>query len=340
MENEKKGLHEHHCIKVDPKQSPCRLDQFLVACLPTTTRTKVQADIQQQRVYVDGKLGKCSYKVQPGDEIRIMRLQAPSKVDVVPEDLPLDIVYEDDDLMLVNKASSMVVHPGIGNSTGTLVHALLHHFKDGSVAPQTRFGPGLLHRIDKGTSGLLLVAKREVALRLLIQQFLKRTVKRRYTALVWGDLPADSGKIDLPLIPSKSDFRLVVGCSKEHPLGKHAVTHYEVVERLGYVTLVACRLETGRKHQIRAHFRHIGHPLFGDPKYGGDRVLKGQCFSKYKTFVQNCFRMHPYQFLHAKSLAFVHPTTQKEVSFEVALPKMLALILQRWRRYMGGGQRR
>ncbi|MGB0356760.1 MAG: RluA family pseudouridine synthase [Cytophagales bacterium] len=341
MEEKEKKLHEHHHIKVDAGQSPCRIDQFLVARLPMTTRMKVQRAIRQQGVYVGEKVIKCSYKVQPGDEIRILLPKPPPiSQQVVPEDLPLDIVYEDDDVLLVNKAADMVVHPGVGNTSGTLVNAVLHHVQNLPFAPGNDFRPGLVHRIDLGTTGLVLLGKRELALQLLAKQFAERTIKRHYIALVWGDLSSDKGTINLPLAPSRRDFRIIMGCAPDTSLGKHAVTHYKVLERLGYVTLVSCRLETGRKHQIRAHFRHIGHPLFGDPKYGGDEVVKGQRFSKYKTFVENSFRLHPYQFLHAATLAFVHPTTQKEMAFKAPLPDPLAHILQRWQRYVGAIQHR
>ncbi len=332
---EKSELFEHHKIVADGKQAICRLDLFLVNKLKNVSRTRIQAGIRQESILVNGKKQKPSYLIKPHDLIQVLLPNPPSLDHLVPQEIPLDIIYEDKYLLLVNKVAKMVVHPGIGNPDGTLVNALCYYFEQLPTLAGDVPRPGLAHRIDKGTSGLLVIGKTEEALAGLARQFAHHTIQRQYLALVWGDVAQDKGTIDLPLARSRADRRIMEVCAEGFLGGKASVTHYEVLERFGLATLIACRLETGRTHQIRAHLKHLGHPLFGDTRYGGDKVVKGQLFSKYKAFVKNCFTILPYQALHAKSLGFFHPILKKDLFFEVPLPLAFATILKKWRRYVG-----
>ncbi|MEM9737814.1 MAG: RluA family pseudouridine synthase [Bacteroidota bacterium] len=327
------SLFERYRIVVDAGQVSVRLDKFLGSRLPCVSRNRIQAGIRESSVLVNEKPVKPSYRIQPHDTIQVFLPTPPRTDHVAGEAIPIAIIYEDDDLLVVNKEAPMVVHPAHENWTGTLVNALVYHC-DGlpsTASNQTR--PGLVHRLDKGTSGLLVVAKHEDSLANLAYQFMQHTVSREYQALVWGDVRQNQGTIDIPIGRSAQDRRVMVPYSPEAGIGKQAVTHYEVVERLGYVTLVRCKLETGRTHQIRAHMKHLGHPLFGDPRYGGDRVVVGQRTSKYVSFVRNSLSTLPYQALHAKTLGFIHPKTKMLLSFQAPLPQGFQDVLNRWRVY-------
>lgn len=324
-------LYVHHTIELPEGQQPWRLDKLLREKLANVSRTRLQVGIKEGNILVNGKKAKASYQVRPLDVIKVLLPRPPRTTEILPENLPLDIVYEDDDVIVVNKAAPMVVHPAHENWTGTLVNALLYHFGQLPAAEGNEARPGLVHRIDKGTSGLLVVAKREESLAHLARQFYDHTVGRRYLALVWGDVKDDEGTISVPLGRSKHDRRIMVGY--EEGQGKASITHYKVVKRWGYVTLVMCELETGRTHQIRAHMKHIGHPLFGDPRYGGDYAVVGPRFSKYLSFIKNCFEHLPYQALHAQFLQFIHPVTKEKMTFEVAAPDNFAKVIDKWDRY-------
>lgn len=326
-------LYLHHTITLPAGQQPCRLDKLLCEKLANVSRTRIQAGIKQGNIVVNEKKMKASYPVRPFDTIKVLLPRPPRAKEILPENIPLDIVYEDEHLIVVNKAAPMVVHPAHENWTGTLVNALLYHFGKLPAAEGNEARPGLVHRIDKGTSGLLMVAKTEDSLAHLARQFYHHTVGRRYLALVWGNVKEDRGTIAVSLGRSKKDRRVMA--AYEDGEGKASVTHYEVIKRLGYVTLVSCQLETGRTHQIRAHMKHIGHPLFGDPRYGGDSVVLGPRFSKYMTFIENSFKQLPYQALHAQLLAFVHPATNEKMTFEAPLPPAFQQVIERWERYSG-----
>jgi len=337
MDDEKQssddGWFEHHRLLADPKQTLIRLDKFLMDRLPNVTRTKLQEGIKQGFVKVNQNKIKPNYRVRPGDEIVVTLPEPPRDTDIVPEDIELDIVYEDPDLLVVNKPAGMVVHPAYNNWTGTLVNALTFHFNNLPTMPDNQGRPGLVHRIDKDTSGLLVIAKTELAMTRLARQFYDHSIERSYTALVWGVPENKSGTIDVNLGRGFKDRRITTAFP-EGDYGRRAVTHYEVVKPLRYVSLVTCRLETGRTHQIRAHLKYLGHPLFNDAQYGGDKVLKGTVFSKYKAFVENCFKMLPRQALHAKSLGFIHPTTEKAMRFESELPEDFQQALVKWENYV------
>lgn len=333
---EQEDLFEHYNIVADPGQEPLRVDKFLMDRIPNTSRNKLQIAAKNGNILVNKKEVKSNYKVKPDDEISIVLPYPVRNIELIPEDIPLDIVYEDDDLIIVNKQAGIVVHPGYGNYTGTLVNALVHHFDNLPSLPSDYFGrPGLVHRLDKNTTGLMIVAKTENALTNLANQFFERTTYRRYNALVWGDFEEDEGTITGNLGRSLKN-RKVMDVFPDGDVGKHAVTHYKVLERFGYVTLIECRLETGRTHQIRVHLKHIGHPLFNDFEYGGDRIIKGTVFSKYKQFIQNCFEVLPRQALHAKSIGFKHPVSGEEMLFHSELPDDMQKVLEKWRRYKGG----
>jgi 23S rRNA pseudouridine1911/1915/1917 synthase len=322
-------LFERYRFTVDKGQSLLRIDVFLTSKVQNATRNKVQAGARAGNILVNGRAVKSNYRVKPLDEIVVLMEGEPRDTTIYPENIPLEIVYEDDDLLVIDKAPGMVVHPGHNNYTGTLVHALAWHFKD---KPEARSGPLLVHRIDKDTSGILVVAKNEVAQSALARQFFEHTSERHYRALVWGDLTEPSGTIRGHVGRSIKD-RKVMAVFPDGSHGKEAVTHWEVMERFNYVTLVDCRLETGRTHQIRAHFRYLGHPLFNDAKYGGDKVLRGTTFTRYKRFVENCFQLIPRQALHAASLAFDHPSNGRRMRFESPLPEDMRQALDKWRRY-------
>jgi 23S rRNA pseudouridine1911/1915/1917 synthase len=325
-------LYEHHRIAVDPGQEALRIDKFLFNRIINVSRNKIQNAAKAGNILINDKPVKANYKVRPGDIISVVLTHPPREVEILPEDIPLDVVYEDKDVIVVNKAAGMVVHPAHANYSGTLLNALAGYFqKKGAKEVENGFGY-LVHRIDKDTSGLLLVAKNELAQTKLAKQFFDHSVERRYEALVWGDFEEDEGTIDGNIGRHPKDRRQMT-VFPDGVYGKPAITHFKVAERLGYVTLVECRLETGRTHQIRAHFRFLHHPLFSDARYGGDIILKGTTFTKYKQFVQNCFKILPRQALHAMTLGFVHPVSGKLLRFSSALPEDMQTVIDKWRAY-------
>lgn len=326
-------LFEHHRIEVDKKQQLLRIDKFLMDRLPNVTRNRVQKAIDDEFIKVNEEAVKSNYKVRPGDIITIALPEPPRDTDVKPEAIPLNIVYEDDDLLVVNKPAGMVVHPAYNNWEGTLVNALVHHFQNLPTMPDNEGRPGLVHRIDKDTSGLLVVAKTELAMQGLARQFFDHSIERTYYALVWGEPQPENGTINVHLGRSLKDRR-VTTAFPEGDMGRHAVTHYKTLKTLRYVSLIQCNLETGRTHQIRAHLTYIGHPLFNDATYGGDKVVKGTQFSKYKAFVENCFKLMPRQALHAKSLGFKHPRSGEWMQFTTELPEDFTLVLEKWEHYV------
>jgi len=323
-------LHEHYNFTASSGQEPLRVDKYLMNFIEHATRNKIQQAAKDGCIWVDNIPVKSNYKVKAGDQIRVMLSHPPHESLLVAEDIPLTIVYEDDQLLVVNKNAGMVVHPGHGNYSGTLINALLHHFEGLPLNADDR--PGLVHRIDKDTSGLLVVAKTPEAMTHLSKQFADKTSQREYIALVWGLIEDEEGTIT-GHIGRHLKNRLLMDVFEDGAHGKEAVTHFKVLERLNYVTLVSCQLETGRTHQIRAHFKHIGHPLFNDERYGGDQILKGTTFTKYKQFVHNAFKVLPRQALHAKTLGFEHPTSGKFLSFDSELPEDLNNCIEKWRSY-------
>ena len=327
---ESDDLYEHYKFTASVGQEPLRVDKFLMNFIENATRNKIQQAIKAGNVLVNDAVVKANHKIKPNDVVRVVLAHPPHENLLVAEDIPLDIVYEDDAVMVVNKPAGMVVHPGHGNYSGTLVNGLIYHIEN--LPKNSNERPGLVHRIDKDTSGLLVVAKTEAAMTHLANQFFDRTTERRYLALVWGNLTDDEGTITGHIGRSFKN-RLQMDVFAEGDYGKHAVTHYKVVERFSYVTLVECKLETGRTHQIRAHFKYIGHTLFNDERYGGERILKGTTFTKYKQFVDNCFKVLPRQALHAKTLGFEHPVTKKWMQFDSDLPEDMELCLEKWRSY-------
>lgn len=331
QDSEDQELYEHFRIVVDKGQSLLRLDKFLMHRIENASRNRIQNAIEAGSVLVNDKEAKSSYKVKPLDEISVVLPHPPRDTEVYPENIPLNIIYEDDHLLIVNKEAGMVVHPGYNNYTGTLVNALVYHFSQLPQLPGNDGRPGLVHRIDKDTSGLLVIAKNEWAMTFLAKQFYEHSITRKYIALVWGNL-AEDGTVTGYIGRSLRD-RKVMAMYDDPEMGKWSVTHYKVLERYKYVTLIECQLETGRTHQIRAHMKAIGHPLFNDAVYGGDQILKGTVFSKYKQFVENCFELLPRQALHAKSLGFVHPVTKERLHFESDLPSDFAQCLEKWRNY-------
>ena len=332
LEVDGETAYEHHKLVVDDNQVMMRIDKFLANQIANMTRNKVQKLAEQNFILVNDVAVKSSYKIKPKDVVLVTQDFPKRDKTLVPQDIPVTIVHEDDDLVIVNKEPGMVVHPSYGHYTGTLLNALKFHIdKLAQSDDDTR--PGLVHRIDKNTSGILVVAKTEPALVYIQKQFFDRITSRRYRALVWGDFEEDEGTITGNIGRSLRNRKVMDVFPEGEEYGRHAVTHYTVLERFGYVTLVECRLETGRTHQIRAHFKHIGHPLFNDEVYGGDRVLRGTTFSKYKQFVQNCFKVMPRHALHAKSLGFHHPKDEQWVQFDSELPKDFSDVLDRWRNY-------
>ncbi len=322
-------LFEHHRIVVDKGQGVMRIDKFLFDRLEKTSRTRIQDACDRNFVKVGGKPVKSSYKIKPLDLVTIELPYPIRELEMVAENIPIEILYEDDEIVILNKQANMVVHPGHGNYTGTLVNALMYHFQNLPIRSDAH--PGLVHRLDKNTTGVMVIAKTDAALTNLSKQFYERTIERRYVALVWGDVKED-GTVTGNTGRSLRDRKVfTVFPDGEH--GKHAVTHYKVLERLGYVTLVECKLETGRTHQIRVHMKHIGHTLFGDFEYGGDQILKGTTFAKYKQFIHNCFQILPRQALHARSLGFHHPKTGEWMQFENDLPEDMKTILEKWKGY-------
>ncbi len=326
-------LFEHYRIVADAGQGLVRIDKFLVDRLPNVTRTKIQKGIDEGFVTVNNKPVKSNYKVHPHDVIAISLPEPPRDTDVVPENIPLNLVFEDEHLLVINKPAGMVVHPAYQNWNGTLVNALAYHFQNLPQLPGNEGKPGLVHRIDKDTSGLLVIAKSEPVMTSLAKQFFDHTIERTYWALVWGEPNPPSGTVAVNVGRSPKDRR-VVAAFPEGDTGKHAITHYRTLKALRYVSLIECRLETGRTHQIRAHMKHIGHPLFNDATYGGDRLMKGTVFTKYKQFVENCFKLMPRQALHAKTLGFVHPVTGKKMTFDTDLPEDFKSVLEKWERYV------
>ena len=331
-ENEEDELFEHYHFKVDPGQEILRIDKFLLDRLPNTSRNKIQFAAKNGNVLVNTVPIKPNYRVKPGDEISIVMPYPVREIELIAENIPIQIEFEDEYLAIVHKPSNMVVHPGYGNYTGTLVNAMVYHFDNLPYRIQDYFGrPGLVHRLDKNTTGLMVIAKTEHALSHLAKQFADRTTERRYNALVWGDVLEDgtvTGHIGRSL-----KNRKVMTVFPEGDYGKHAVTHYKVLERFGLVTLIECKLETGRTHQIRAHLKHIGHPLFNDNEYGGDRIVRGTTHTKYKKFIENCFSLIPGQALHAKTLGFTHPVSGENLQFDSELVDGFEKILQKWRNY-------
>ncbi len=325
-------LFEHHRIQVDKGQVMLRLDKYLQMRLEGVSRTKIQAATKADCVLVNDRPAKSNYKVKPLDTISVLLPHPRQEIELVPEPVPFNITYEDDDVLVVDKQPGLVVHPAVGNFNGTLLNGLLYYFQGKTDRDGKPVEPHLVHRIDKDTSGLLLIAKNDEAQAMLANQFFYHTIERKYNALVWGNFDEEEGTIVGNLERSPQDRR-VMHVTDDPERGKHAVTHWRVMERFGYVTLVECILETGRTHQIRAHMRHIGHPLFNDAAYGGDRILKGTTFSHYKQFVENTFRLLPRQALHAQTLGFEHPSTGQHVHFESPLPDDMSAALQRWRNY-------
>lgn len=330
-------LFEHHHFIAAKGQDPLRVDKFLMNFIENATRNKIQNAAKDGTIYVNGTPVKQNHKVKAGDEVKVLLSYPPYESQLIPEDIPLDIVYEDDSLLVVNKPAGMVVHPGHGNYSGTLINGLVHHFEKLPLNSSER--PGLVHRIDKDTTGLLVVAKTEHAMSHLSKQFFNKTSQREYVALVWGRVEEEEGKIEGNIGRNPNNrMQNMVYEGEEADLGKPAVTHYKVLERFTYVTLVSCKLETGRTHQIRVHMKHIGHTLFNDERYGGNKVLKGTAFSKYKQFVENCFKVLPRQALHAKTLGFEHPETGKWMSFETPVPEDMLNCMEKWRRYAKSSQ--
>lgn len=326
-------LYEHFRFLADKGQSPLRVDKYLMNKVENATRNKIQKAAKDGNIYVNDSVVKQNYKVKAGDVVTVLFEHPPYEMLLTPEDLPIDIVYEDDDVLVVNKAAGMVVHPGHGNYSGTLINALTFHFDNLPNNSSNR--PGLVHRIDKDTSGLLVVAKTEEAMTHLSKQFFNKSTQREYVALVWGNIDEESGTIEghIGRHPKNRLQNTVYLGEEAEEKGKPAVTHFKVLERLGYVTLVQCTLETGRTHQIRVHMKHIGHTLFNDERYGGDKILKGTTFTKYKQFVDNCFKVLPRQALHARTLGFIHPRTGKLLQFETSIPEDMEACIEKWRNY-------
>lgn len=323
-------LYEHYKF-ISPKgQSILRVDKFLMQLIENATRNKIQQAAERGNIFANGVPVKSNYKVKPFDEIKVMLSHPPFENHIIPENIPLDIVYEDDALLVINKPVGLVVHPGHGNYTGTLVNALAYHFDNLPMNSSER--PGLVHRIDKNTSGLLVIAKTESAMTYLAKQFEEKTTEREYIAIVWGNVKEDEGTIEGNLARHAVD-RMQMAVYADPNIGKPAITHYKVLERFGYITVVSCILETGRTHQIRAHMKHIGHPLFNDERYGGHLILKGTTFTKYKQFVENCFKILPRQALHAKTLGFEHPVTKEYMRFDTEIPDDMKECIEKWRNY-------
>lgn len=323
-------LYEHYRFEAGKGQAPLRVDKFLMNLVENATRNKIQKAAETGNIYVNDVAVKSNHKVKANDVVRVLMEQPPFENIIVPENIPLDIVYEDDQLLVINKPAGLVVHPGHGNYTGTLVNALAYHFDNLPMNSSER--PGLVHRIDKDTSGLLVVAKTEHAMSYLAKQFEEKTSEREYVAMVWGNVNEEEGSIESYIGRHLKD-RMQMASFDSEDQGRWAMTHYKVLERLGYVTLVSCKLETGRTHQIRVHMKSIGHTLFNDERYGGHNILKGTTFTKYKQFIDNCFKTLPRQALHAKTLGFEHPTTKEFMRFTTELPEDMAECIEKWRGY-------
>ncbi|MBD0331582.1 MAG: RluA family pseudouridine synthase [Chitinophagaceae bacterium] len=328
-------LYQRFTFTVDKGQEPLRIDKFLMNRIEGATRNKLQQAMNTGFVLVNEKEIRPNYKVKPGDNIIIYSDLSPETIEIIPEHIPLNIIYEDEHLMVINKPAGMVVHPGSGNYSGTLLNGVAYylHQKNPNITEETLPRFGLVHRIDKNTSGLLVLAKSDKAMRYLAKQFYDHTVQRQYIALVWGDIKKDFGTI-VAHVGRHLRYRKLFEAYPEGDHGKEAVTHYKVLERFHYVTMVECILETGRTHQIRVHMKHIGHPLFNDDFYGGDKIVKGTVFGKYKQFVDNCFAICPRQALHAKTLGFIHPVTNKQMNFDTELPDDMRQVIEKWREYV------
>jgi len=342
IEDDEQELYEHHRIVVDKGQIMMRIDKFIVNRIQNATRNKVQQAIDLGNVKVNEKPIKANYKIKPFDVITIFYAHPPKETELIPEDIPITIVYEDDDVVVVNKKPGMVVHPSYGHYSGTLVNALAFHIKQLADKTQLINGqeiprPGLLHRIDKNTSGILIVAKTDLAMQRLSSDFFHHNLDRRYVALAWGDFEQDEGTIKT-YVGRNLKNRKVMDVFENEEHGKLAITHYKVLVRLGYVTLIECKLETGRTHQIRVHMKHLGHPLFNDNEYGGDRIVKGTTFAKYKQFVENCFELCPRQALHAKSLEITHPRSGKKLKFDSEIPEDMRQLIEKWKNYRSSYQ--
>jgi 23S rRNA pseudouridine1911/1915/1917 synthase len=329
------NLHEHFNFKADKGQDPLRVDKFLMNRIENSTRSKIQQAAKSGSIFVNGSIVKSNYKVKGGDNIRVLFTHPPHENLLIPENIPIDIEYEDDFLIIINKPPGMVVHPGHGNYSGTMINALLYKFEKLPVNNNHR--PGLVHRIDKDTSGLLVIAKSESSMTFLAKQFYDKSTTREYFALVWGNVEKDTGEIE-GNIGRNPKNRLQMKVFPENDNGKTAITHYKVLKRYGYVTLVSCRLETGRTHQIRVHMKYIGHTIFNDERYGGNQILKGTNFTKYKQFVDNCFKIMPRQALHAKTLGFIHPKSNDYVSFDSELPEDFKSVITKWDHYSKNSQ--
>jgi 23S rRNA pseudouridine1911/1915/1917 synthase len=326
-------LYEHYTFTAEKGQQPLRIDKYLMNFIENATRNKIQAAAKNGSIYVNDVPVKSNYKVKPFDVIRVLFEHPPYENLLTPENISLNIVYEDNDLLVVNKEAGMVVHPGHGNYSGTLINALIYHFDNLPNNSSNR--PGLVHRIDKDTSGLLVIAKNEETMTHLAKQFFDKTSEREYVAIVWGNMEEDEGTIEGNIgRHPKNRLQNTVFYGDDEDKGKPAVTHYKVLERLGYVTLVSCKLETGRTHQIRVHMKHLGHTLFNDERYGGEKILKGTTFTKYKQFVENCFKILPRQALHAKTLGFTHPKTGKFMRFDSEIPQDMQQCIEKWRHYV------
>lgn len=323
-------LFEHHRFDVPKGQSMLRIDKYLMQVVENATRNKIQQAATAGNILVNEQPVKSNYKVKPFDVIRVLMPHPPFEYLLEPENIPINVIYEDDQLLVVNKEAGMVVHPGHGNYSGTLVNALAYHFENLPMNSSER--PGLVHRIDKNTSGLLVIAKTDLAMAYLTKQFAAKTSEREYIALVWGNVEEEEGTVRGYIGRHVKD-RMQMAIFEDESMGKPAVTHYKVIERLGYVTLISCKLETGRTHQIRAHMKHIGHTLFNDERYGGHNILKGTTFTKYKQFVDNCFKVLPRQALHAKTLGFEHPISKEFLRFDTEIPQDMAECVEKWRTY-------
>ena len=335
-EQEDTALFVHHQFAIPKGQVLIRIDKFLQNHITNSSRTKIQNAAEAGCIHVNGKPVKSNYKIKPGDDVTIMMPDPPRNTELIPQNIPIDILFEDDDIIIINKEAGMVVHPGFGNYEGTLMNALVYHFQNLPINKtqkvEAELRPGLVHRIDKNTSGIIVIAKNELAMTRMAKKFFDRDIDRKYVAIVWGNLAEDKGTIKGNIGRSLKDrMKMTVFPNGDH--GKHAVTHWKVLERFGYITMIECKLETGRTHQIRVHLEYIGHPLFNDERYGGDRILKGTTFTKYRQFVNNCFEILPRHALHAKSLGFKHPTTGKYIQFDSDLPKDMQALIEKWRAY-------
>lgn len=332
ISDEEQDLYEHYRFNVDKGQGLLRIDKFLMMRIENASRNKIQNAAHAGNILVNDKSVKPNYKVKPNDVISIVLAFPPREIEIIPQDIPINIVYEDNDLIIVNKQTEFVVHPGYGNYTGTLLNALTFHLSKNGKEIAENNKPYLVHRIDKNTSGILLIAKNELTQSHLARQFYDHSIQRKYQALVWGDFKDDEVTIEGNIGRHPRDRKMMT-VFPDGSNGKNAVTHFRVLKRFGYITLIECELETGRTHQIRTHLKYIGHPVFNDELYGGSQILKGTTFSKYKQFVENCFKLIPRHALHAKSLGFVHPTTGKEIFFDSELPEDMQLVIEKWRKY-------